>query len=359
MQVCQVCSHVPPCHDISCVWGQRACFLQVPTSVLRLVVAGSTCTAWSRMGKKREWSAFSAIVFMVWAVSTLSARPDFILHECTEDFDVATLELVFSALYLITSFVFSPRDLGIPASRPRRYSILVLRARFEPTVQYALEGFGNMFFRRLQCNGHAYWTAPVARVDAMVQTMASKKGLPSTQPDGSQWPIREVMSSSKHTKLLGYERLCGKTRRRLQYIVNIHQTSAHCHGLSDIVPCLMTATSTVWSMTHNRMLIPLEHLCVQGIPVFTPFRGQRYAVERMGLAGTMLRGQHIVHLAGNGMHLSAVGSVLMFMLGSVHCVLDDTGGIPQSPFVTSVSNAGESDDEVEGWPSVAQSAQCR
>ena len=228
-----------------------------------MVVAGSTCTAWSRMGKKRKWSAFSAIVFMIWAVSTLSARPDFILHECTEDFDVATLELVFSALYLITSFVFSPRDLGIPASRPRRYSILVLRARFEPTVQYALEGFGNMFFRRLQCNGHAYWTAPVALVDAMVQTMASKKGLPSTQPDGSQWPIREVMSSSKHTKLLGYERLCGKTRRRLQYIVNIHQTSSHCHGLSDIAPCLMTATSTVWSMTHNRMLIPLEHLCAR------------------------------------------------------------------------------------------------
>jgi hypothetical protein len=54
------------------------------------------------------------------------------------------------------------------------------------------------------------------------------------------------------------------------------------------------------------------------------------------------------------MHLSAVGSVLIFMLGSVHCVLDHTGGIPQSPFVTSVSDAGDSDDEVEGSTSVGQ-----
>ena len=79
------------CH----VRGVSAFCLQVPASVLRLVVAGSTCTAWSRMGKKLKRSAFSAIVFMIWAVSTLSARPDFILHECTEDFDIEMLEMVF------------------------------------------------------------------------------------------------------------------------------------------------------------------------------------------------------------------------------------------------------------------------
>jgi hypothetical protein len=43
------------------------------------------------------------------------------VHECTSDFDYSTLERVFGdGRFAVESIVFSPTDLGIPSSRPRR-----------------------------------------------------------------------------------------------------------------------------------------------------------------------------------------------------------------------------------------------
>ena len=110
----------------------------ISPSMFRLVVAGSTCTSWSRMGKRKHWAAFSAVAFSVWAYTTLRMMPDAIIHECTEDFDVSILRAIFGALYFIATLVFSPCDLGIPSSRPRRYTLLLLRTRCQFALPYDL-----------------------------------------------------------------------------------------------------------------------------------------------------------------------------------------------------------------------------
>ena len=52
-------------------------------------------------------------------------------------------------------------------------------------------------------------------------------------------------------------------------------------SLSEMVPTLLTKTSVSWSMLAERLLIPMEHLAVMGVPVFREGRdvGRMFGVE--------------------------------------------------------------------------------
>ena len=69
----------------------------VPRNVMRLMVAGTPCTSWSRMGSRGQWSSTNSIVFIIWAYWVLLQEPDACIHECTQDFDVEQLRHIFAA----------------------------------------------------------------------------------------------------------------------------------------------------------------------------------------------------------------------------------------------------------------------
>ena len=215
--------------------------------VFRVVVAGTTCTSWSRMGKNKKWAASSAVAFIVWAYTTLWQVPDAIVHECTPDFDVAMMTLIFGSLYVIQSLVFSPCDRGLPTSRPRRYTLLLLRARCNPTLSYDLLGFGGLFFRHCIMTGHVFWEAPDHMVSSFGARLASLRGLPAEQSDGQLWPWRDLLPTTLLVRLIGYERLCRKRNKPPTYIVNLLQNAFWMSSLSDTVPTLLTKTSLLWS----------------------------------------------------------------------------------------------------------------
>ena len=94
-------------------------------------IAGSTCVAWSSMSKSRwGWLDASSIPCLVWAAWVAHARPDCIIHENVRSFDWT----FFNALdiiddnYWVASACHSPVDQGIPANRPRRYTILLSKS---------------------------------------------------------------------------------------------------------------------------------------------------------------------------------------------------------------------------------------
>lgn len=83
-------------------------------------VAGTTCTSWSTMGSGHHWTAWSAVIFVVWAFATLAEEPHIILHECTAAFDESWLHTIFGAYYIVQSMMITPDDdLGYPSSRRR------------------------------------------------------------------------------------------------------------------------------------------------------------------------------------------------------------------------------------------------
>ena len=112
-------------------------------------------------------------------------RPAIIVHECTPEFDMQQLIMIFGSFYLIRSCIFSPTDLGLPMSWPRRYTIMMLRSIFQLLVSFDVYGFGSIFFRSVRLTGHASWQAPQQIVKPHISEFAEKALLPSQQADGS------------------------------------------------------------------------------------------------------------------------------------------------------------------------------
>ena len=337
-----------------CYKHRRMCRVHGPESceappATRLAVAGSTCTSWSRMGNRGHWAAPSALAFAVWASETAFWEPDMVLHECTAEFDVQQLERFFSPRYLISSIVFSPVQLGVPTSRPRRYTIMVHRDRRAQRTSFTLDTFGRMFFRTCQTSGHIFWCAPNHLVSSFVEGLASRLHLPANQPNGVAWPCRSVLPEGDLQRLLAYEKGCRKKRKALRCIVNLKQNYSFMRSLSEMVPTLLTKTSVLWSMQAERLLIPMEHLAVMGVPVFREGRDveRMFGVEILAREGVLTNDQ-IIQLSGNGMSSIAIGSVLLFALGVVvrpFVVLSNFPALSADAFLTAVSHTEDAAGE--------------
>ena len=69
----------------------------------------------------------------------------------------------------------------------------------------------------------------------------------------------------------------------------------------------------LFNVGHERCLLPEEHLEVMGWPAFAP-RGSAHCLPWPEALRSMSSAA-IRSVAGNGMHLGALGSVLMYLLG--------------------------------------------
>ena len=178
-------------------------------------------------------------------------------------------------------------------------------------LSYDESGFGQLFFRRLNLTGHDLFVAPPEAVTAYIRRMAVRKHLPEDQSEGSPWPMRAVLAGWQSGNLLGYEAAAKRARRSSKYIVNLCQRHQFFDFWSEKIHTLLTKTSLLWSMRHERALIPLEHLSAQGINVWGP--GCKAGVVRLALAGDLTDVQ-IRHLSGNSFNIAQVSSLLLFCL---------------------------------------------
>ncbi len=93
-------------------------------------------------------------------------------------------------------------------------------------------------------------------------------------------------------------------------------------GISRIVPAL-TRNSNCYSTLRHRPLLPQEKLEVMGLPVFVPedFMFQipfRHLV--VDGSNDRLSSNDVSELMGNAMHVAAIGTVLMTVLGCTRIV---------------------------------------
>ena len=304
---CYRCQRHCPVHAVGC-----------KATATTIVIAGTTCTSWSSLGKKGKWVAFSAISFMIWAYETYSIEPDIVIHECTPAFQWSVLQRIFEPRYIVMSIKASPTDLGWPCMRPRRWTLLFHRKRRAPILPLTRASFGSLFFRQCSVDGHIFW-GDCDQDKFMIEhfaKLAEKRSLPMTTADGHLWPARFLLPQGHLQRLLGYEQLCARMRRKFDYIINLAQNCTFNSMHKIMVPTLLTRTSFLWSMRKSRFLHPFEYMQVMGLPTLCQdVVDVRSGFEVLALDGE-LDDNDILHACGNGMVQVSVGAMIMFGLGS-------------------------------------------
>ena len=206
---------------------------------------------------------------------------------------------------------------------------MIARQSFKLHVPYTLDSFGGMFFRRCVATGHVYACAPAWLLNEFVEFMTNKKNMPPTCLDGSAWTSKELLRPGDRERLMLHERRLRKMRRTLKYIVNIRQSPAYSRPGSEMMPALLTRTSFLYDMKMERSIVPQEHFLIQGFPIFVVAPQEAGAaraaaaearvravesqssVERLMWSGDLTHAE-MMHVTGNGMHLAAVGAVMLF-----------------------------------------------
>ena len=131
------------------------------------------------MGSRKAWTAPATISVLYWAFETLALQPDFILHECTSDFDISVFEQIFQGHYLCQSLVVSPRQCGWPCTRGRRFTLLVHTGKRDKLISLTDHRFGGVFYRQLKCTGHIFFCADDDELANYAEELAVKKLVPA------------------------------------------------------------------------------------------------------------------------------------------------------------------------------------
>ena len=153
-------------------------------SCLWLDAAGSTCVAWSRAGKGAGHCHESSAVMLTWLAHRKYMQPDLVVHECSPAFPASIFDQLLNdstqtALkcpwardvadgcpdkWERQSLVISPRDLGVPASRERLYSVIVWQP-FLSLPENLCSNFLDWHGRACIVDATVYFDVPLAALE--------------------------------------------------------------------------------------------------------------------------------------------------------------------------------------------------
>eukprot|EP00974_Lingulodinium_polyedra_P056900 5473236-Lingulodinium_polyedra.AAC.1 len=122
-------------------------------------------------------------------------EPDLIIHECTKTFNPDIFDQVFNGMYLMGSVTFSPTDLGVPAARPRRYTVLFHRNKLFPLCPYNEIHFKAKFCRVQRLRGDVYFQASDEDISAYMKELAREKMI---DLDDGYFHMRDLLPASRY-----------------------------------------------------------------------------------------------------------------------------------------------------------------
>jgi len=138
------------------------------------------------------------------------------LNETHRRFDGEVLRSIFGMLYVIVSLLVNPVDLGYPASRPRKFTIMLHRARCIIPHALSVGLYSSMFFRRATTTGHVFFCAS----DEVVQEYYERRAkMLYLQPGQLPLSARDVLGQGTLNRLLAYERANAKEGRGGSWIL--------------------------------------------------------------------------------------------------------------------------------------------
>jgi hypothetical protein len=320
--------------------------------VYRVSISGTLCIAMSSRGSQMGFIHHSAGTLAAYMMLRLFLEEDVAIHECTvlSMMIVRLLRKVLGHIYIIQTLRINPLDLGDPAARPRRYTLMLhRRCALQTSFDWSMESM-KRFERTRTVTCDIFWSAPDALVLEWYMEKAKRQLMHEhieAYKVGKMTLLDfcdSVMDGGESGRL-ALQRAYGNAFGYMDPVcdpsANLHMNLFSAKTCSEILPTLTTKTMP-WK--RGRYLLPREKLASLGVCAWPSLAwpGFRPIVDIDALSSGAIR-----DAAGNGMSVGVCLSVALWGLGSIVDPLST--GLPLVPRAlesdADMAFSDESDDE--------------
>ena len=284
-------------------------------------LGGNTCTPWTTSGVGMGHLSPVSVAAIVWAYSVKDLGPHHVINECSAQWPALrfwhrVLNENALAPRKIRSMLLNPLSLGAPANRARRYTHIAAaseKVRFGATRDHVMLAVGCT----TELKADDYFVAPPDALARFRAELMRDRGF--LLPPGVTRIKWDVLLPRHYRARLRRWRNFLRIRNidvddPQAYVCDIQHNPEYVgRAALQTMPALQR-TSYLYNLKRKRVLIPMEHFIVNGLPVFSHHSPVPLSwVE--SLSGDEVRG-----LAGNMMHVAVVGSLLGYIvLDAVNC----------------------------------------
>lgn len=337
-------------HNVKCPLNLR--LVEEFVDSFHIEVAGTTCKAWSAFGSGEGWLHESTLPCLVWAYSTRFYEPDAVIHENGPRFDEDRLCRILGgerrrhrkgphprnmfgprsgvASYVHHCEVFCPTNLGLPSRRKRKYTIFLNAQAAALTPNISIRSlFGR---EQLIANASIYLQAPSTQIQQKALQLMSFAGfaefadgvdnaeeapefpqaaafLPSVWQDLEAWfaIAKEKGFTTQDGSIAEGVPIC---------LVNLAQRTSYMSQLdTQSAPTLLCGSRLFDLKTFRLLEMFPECFLVNGYPAPGPLVPEHLA-RHFPFPPSRFSESELRGFVGNGMHLSAVGASLAYVLAT-------------------------------------------
>jgi hypothetical protein len=318
-----------------CYQCNQFCPMQpiIAEGTLWIEVGGNTCTPWSSSGARLGWLDPSSVPALAWGWWISQCRPQIIINECVPAWPA---EEFWEAMLCRTNFSqetikMNPKDMGIPCSRPRSYTIVAC----QPSVQLTAvsQALKESCTRSMVIDAAVYFKATPDMQLQLKRAILERRHIQLTSDELAMFPWSRCLSFGARSRLTDHKRMLnkkmeqsGQVQDKRAMLAMVSQTMSFAGPVRSLVPTLLR-NSMCFIISEQRLMLPIEHFLVNGVPLFyenLPPKLQVIPVQAFETLGE----SEARRLAGNMMHLASVGSIL---LGALCCYCHNVLPTPESP----------------------------
>ena len=247
----------------------------------RCHIAGVQCVDWSRMSQSRKgWCGRGAVSFLAWAAERwYYDEDDLLLIECVPSFPHEVLEQILGTQCELRYILASPVQMGIPATRKRKYMCMLQKAHWQWLLDADNDTFARwyaaLFCRPCSLLGEALLLASPEGIREHIQAVAVQRGLPKKRSADADWSSYLTLPPTMRQRVKSYEASALERMQRqgsedvdhgkakVTGIVNLNQNASDMPCMSSSAPALLTQ-SRLWGLKCQREILPSEHLTLMG-----------------------------------------------------------------------------------------------
>lgn len=263
-------------------------------------------------------SVKASLCFLLWARELMQYRPHLVVQECTKNFDADLFEEMLSELYTVCVVMTDPCEQGHAVRRPRKYCILALKSS-SFSVSWNAESYRRIAVDSPLGGASMYFVASSTSQMTFRKQLAKTRHIPATL-SGVAVPWVSLLSCGVQRRLDRYVAVIKQCAKRHRFVVvNLTQEPKFAGAPCDCIPSLLRRSMLYgWEVTegirgrHARLLLPLEYLVVQGLPVHSRQHPHFQHVSRALTRSDLLSDSDLRSVAGNGMNAAQVGVALLF-----------------------------------------------